>query len=74
MTGMPDRVVIYKDENQDWRWRRVSPNGRILSDSSEGYENRKDCIETSQNVNALPYILEVEGVEPPQIYVEGIEK
>lgn len=30
-------VEIYKDRRQEWRWRLVSQNGRIMADSGEGY-------------------------------------
>lgn len=33
-----DRVEIYLDANNHFRWRRIAPNGRIISDSGEGYE------------------------------------
>ena len=36
---------IYKDDENDWRWRlRHNSNGKIIADSGEGYENRSDCM------------------------------
>jgi uncharacterized protein YegP (UPF0339 family) len=29
---------------REWRWRRTASNGRIVGQSSEGYDNRNDCI------------------------------
>ncbi len=39
-----DKWEIYKDDRGDWRWRRVASNGRIVGASSEGYNNRADCV------------------------------
>jgi len=35
---------IYKDINQQWRWRYVAANGRIIADSAESYINKADCL------------------------------
>ena len=61
--GMPDRVVVYKDGMDQWRWHRKAPNGKIVADGGEGYHNRVDCVEQATSVNALPYILEMDGSE-----------
>lgn len=34
----------YRDTNNQWRWRYVSSNGRIISVSSEAYVNKADAI------------------------------
>lgn len=34
---------LYKAINGEWRWYLVSPNGRKIADSGEGYKRRKDC-------------------------------
>ena len=34
---------IYKDEKQEWRWRLVAPNNKIIATSGEGYINKADC-------------------------------
>jgi uncharacterized protein YegP (UPF0339 family) len=34
---------IYQS-GSEWRWRRTAANGRIVGQSSEGYNNRADCI------------------------------
>lgn len=35
---------VYKDRANQWRWRFVSTNGRIIADSAEGYVNKTDCL------------------------------
>ena len=39
-----DTWEIYKDNANEWRWRRTARNGRNVGASSEGYVNRTDCI------------------------------
>lgn len=34
---------IYKDVNNQWRWRFVANNNRIVANSGEGYHNKADC-------------------------------
>jgi len=40
---MTDTVYFYRDAAGEWRWKRQSPNGNIVSDSGEGYKNHDDC-------------------------------
>lgn len=35
--------IIYKDNNNLYRWRFVASNGRIIADSGESYHNKSDC-------------------------------
>lgn len=49
---MSDTVWLYKDTNGDWRWqRRNDSNGKIIADSSEGYEHASYCRERAEHVN-----------------------
>lgn len=34
----------YKDARGQWRWRRQSPNGKIVGASSEAYVSEADAI------------------------------
>ena len=36
------KLVTYKDDAGEWRWRLRANNGRILADSGEGYKRRHD--------------------------------
>ncbi|GGG04177.1 hypothetical protein GCM10007304_17890 [Rhodococcoides trifolii] len=44
-------VRVYRDSIGEWRWQRRATNGRILSDSGEGYKNRADCINGMRAAN-----------------------
>ncbi len=36
---------LYKDGQQQWRWRLVAANNRIIANSGEGYWNKDDCLD-----------------------------
>ena len=42
-----DTWEIYKDNADEWRWRRKARNGEIVGDS-EGYKNKQDCIANAE--------------------------
>ena len=35
---------IYRDARNEWRWRLLAANHRIIADSGEGYVNKSDCL------------------------------
>jgi uncharacterized protein YegP (UPF0339 family) len=35
---------VYRDVQNQWRWRLYAANYRIVAESGEGYYNRSDCI------------------------------
>ncbi len=35
---------MYKDRSNQWRWRLVAANHRIIADSGESYWNKNDCL------------------------------
>lgn len=35
--------VVYTDQSNQWRWRLLAANNRIIGDSGEGYHNQSDC-------------------------------
>ena len=39
-----DKWEFYVDDREEWRWRRTATNGRIVGASSQGYNNKSDCI------------------------------
>ena len=43
-----DTWTIYKDNAGKWRWNREASNGRTVGASTQGYENRADCIANAQ--------------------------
>lgn len=36
--------IMYKDSQNQWRWRYVTSNHRIIAVSSEAYFNKSDCL------------------------------
>lgn len=39
-----DKWEFYKDARNEWRWKRIAPNGKQVGSSNEGYINRIDCV------------------------------
>lgn len=37
-------LELFTDRAGEWRWRRRAGNGEIISDSGEGYVDRRDAI------------------------------
>jgi uncharacterized protein YegP (UPF0339 family) len=35
---------LYRGAANQWRWRLVAGNGKIVADSAEGYVNKQDCL------------------------------
>ena len=38
------KFVVLKDTNGQYRWRFVSPNGKMVAIAGEGYINKSDCL------------------------------
>jgi uncharacterized protein YegP (UPF0339 family) len=36
-------IELFRDDNKEWRWRRVAENGKILA-SGEGYSRKIDAL------------------------------
>lgn len=43
-------VEFYKDADEDWRWRMVASNGKIVADSGEGYKRRGTCVKQAHRL------------------------
>lgn len=73
------KVSIGKDVRGEWRWKLVSPNGRSIAVSGEGYKKRKHALEMvglildleSENVtiefNDSRFVVPGEATPPPVI-------
>ncbi len=46
-----DKIVFYWDARGELRWHRKSENGRLVSNSGEGYRDPQDCIDMAHVVN-----------------------
>lgn len=43
----PDTIKVYPDEAGEWRWRRIAPNGELVSESGEGYTRKDDAMDAA---------------------------
>jgi len=43
---------VFKDKADEWRWRMVAGNGRIVADSGEGYSSKSNARRALKNVQA----------------------
>lgn len=62
MSEPSDRVEFYKDAQDDWRWRYVALNNRVMADSSEGYANKGDCVSACEQVTGKVVVYETKDV------------
>lgn len=44
MAGENDKWEFYKDATNEWRWRRIAPNGNNVGSANQGYKNKEDCV------------------------------
>jgi len=49
----PAGFEVYKDKAEEWRWRLIRQNGRIIADGGEGYTERNDAMEAVERVQSL---------------------
>lgn len=38
------KVIFYKDDIGEWRWRMRARNGNIMADSGEGYSSKRNAF------------------------------
>ena len=43
-----DKVELYKDKNDKWRWKRIAPIGEVVGASTQGYANKSYCKENAR--------------------------
>lgn len=46
-----DKVECYRRSDRKWDWRRSDPQGRVLVNTSQGYENFGDCWKMAVDLN-----------------------
>ena len=49
----PKQFVLYKDQDQKWRWKLYAANSRIIADSAESYNSKADAIHGIRLVTSL---------------------
>lgn len=42
-----DKWEIYQDSKNEWRWTHTARNGRIVGASTEGYKERRQCLQNA---------------------------
>ena len=50
MSNYIDRIEIYKDNADEWRWQAVSHNNKVVGDSGEGYKNKTDAKNSAEQM------------------------
>ena len=50
--GKKDLIRIYPDRSGEIRWKRQRPNGRVISDSGEGYTDAQDARDGMKMANS----------------------
>ncbi len=68
---MDDRVEVYQDARDEWRWRRLAGNNKVIADSGEGYLHRVDCLDSAIAVNARPFTFVIAGDTPVEFDFTG---
>lgn len=72
-----DVVKVYKDQADEWRWKFVAGNNKIMADSGEGYLEKGDCQDACAHVLGgwiTGHILEAEQVEEGTLTQEPVTK
>lgn len=60
MSDRPDRVQVYPDDAGEYRWRRIAPNGEVVSDSGEGYVVESHARDAAHRANGDDVVYEFE--------------
>jgi uncharacterized protein YegP (UPF0339 family) len=55
------KIQIYRDTNDEWRWRMKAPNGEVIADSGEGYYNYADVTFIVDKIFGGRFEIEEEG-------------
>lgn len=48
MKKLKDRWKFYIDMTNEWRWKRIAPNERVVGASPQGYVTKNSCIENAR--------------------------
>ena len=60
------KPTLHIDERGHYRARIQAANGRIIFASSEGYENREDCLQNLVDIATAIAIIGVNGFPEPE--------
>lgn len=59
-----DVFKFYKDQKNEWRWKRVADNNRTVGASTEGYKNYADCYENAERNGLIAGLHTIESELP----------
>lgn len=45
-----EKIRVYRDRADEWRWRAFARNHKIVADSGEGYHNFDDCADMAERL------------------------
>lgn len=66
--GKKITLRVYMDRNGEYRWKKIMANGRVVADSGEGYNARRDCLDGMKLANSdynSPNVRVVDHTIPP---------
>jgi uncharacterized protein YegP (UPF0339 family) len=43
MAEPKDSFEVYQDKREEWRWRQMSADGKVVGAATEGYKAKSDC-------------------------------
>lgn len=52
-TTYPKQFVFYKDAKNEWRWKLLAENQKIIADCAEGYVNLGHCVHGAKLVAGI---------------------
>lgn len=59
---MTKKLRVYRDSLGEYRWRLIAENGKVVSDSGEGYVRRIDAVDEAKTLyGAAGVDYEIEG-------------
>ena len=50
-----DRVVVYHDGPNAWRWKRIDRAGTFVAEPSVGFKDLESCTLDARSANRAPY-------------------
>lgn len=46
-----ERVVVFEDEQGQWRWHRLARNNEVIATSGEGYVDKVHAVDMAVRLN-----------------------
>jgi uncharacterized protein len=54
------KFIVYKDAKNEFRWRLIARNGKIVADSSESYKRQKSCDQIILKILNTAWTIKIE--------------